>query len=174
MGWAPGLVTTAGSLLNRVHLGWRGEGSGSLKGPRNGEGGPRGWGPSVSHLLRRTVKQEGNENNLQQLSKVGRGCGGERKPPHPRAACQGAGSEPRTGPHVGSDKGDGRLVFSATGWLQEGSFFCRNLSFLGLKGSPNPMPGRGVRRNTIPPPPKRRGQTNEGPRPSRPAANTRP
>ena len=81
VGWAPGLVTTAGSLLNRVHLGWRG-GSGSLKGPRNGEGGPREWGPSVSHLLHRMVEQAGDkENNLQQLSKAGRGRGGEWKPP---------------------------------------------------------------------------------------------
>lgn len=50
VGWAPGLVTAAGSLLNGVHLGW-GWGSGSLKGPRNGEGGPRARGPSVSRLL---------------------------------------------------------------------------------------------------------------------------
>lgn len=172
MGWAPGLVTTAGSLLNRVHLGWRG-GSGSLKGPRNGEGGPREWGPSVSHLLRCTVEQAGDkENNLQQLSKAGRGRGGEWKPS--QAACQGTGSEPRTGPHMGSDKGDGRLVLSAIGWLW-GSSFCRNLSFLGLKGSPNPIPGRGARMNTSRrSPPTREQGPDEWGSPSRPAANTRP
>lgn len=103
MGWAPGLVTTAGSLLKGVHLG-RGGGSGSLKGLRNEEGGSGEQGLPISHLLNCTVEQAGSkENNLQPLNTAGRG---RARREDSCIACQGqrgAGSEPRTGPHVGND-----------------------------------------------------------------------
>lgn len=172
MGWAPGLVTAAGSLLNGVHLGW-GWGSGSLKGPRNGEGGPRARGPSVSRLLNCTVECS-KEDNLQQPSTAGRGHGGERKPPAlPARACQGGevqGLSHRRA-HTRAMAKEWAGLSSQQQGGHRGPSSCRNLSVLPVvHGVPEPDARWGSKKEH----PESRGQTNGGPRPSRPAAGTRP
>lgn len=76
---------------------WGKEGSGSPKGPRNGEGGSGEQGPSISRLLHWMLEQAASKAcNLHQLNIAGRGLAGpeEQSSVCVEAACpgwQGAG-----------------------------------------------------------------------------------
>lgn len=171
MGWAPGLVTAAGSLLNGVHLGW-GWGSGSLKGPRNGEGGPRARGPSVRRLLNYTVGWAGSkESNLRGSAPLAGGVGVRGSLLCYLPGRRGAGSEPQTGPHTRAMAKEWAGLSSQQQGGHRGSSSCRNLSVLPVAhGVPEPDARWGSKNEH----PESRGQTDGGPRPTRPAAGTRP
>lgn len=76
MGWVPGLVTVAGSLLNRVHLG-KGGSQALERGQEVEKAAPESRGPPSAPLSNCAAEQAGGaENNLQELNITGRGHAG--------------------------------------------------------------------------------------------------
>lgn len=133
------------------------------------KGGRREWGPLLAIYYAAQWSRQAKENTCSRpVQKLAGGMGGVEAP----RACHGTGSGAWTA-HTCSDKGDGRLVLSATGWLGWGGPLSRNLSFLGLRVPNLMIPGRGSKKEHLPP--LRAGARRMGGlRPSQPAANTRP
>lgn len=110
---------------------WGKEGSGSLKGPRNGEGGSGEPGPSISRLLNCMLEQAASKAcNLHQLNITGRGLAGREN------SLVGAWKPPA---QAGKVQEWGGRAFQQQQSGQRGPAFCRNLFFPWLPGCPNLM-----------------------------------
>ena len=133
---------------------WGRAGTGSLQGPRSGEGGSRDQGPSISPFIKPyggAGRQHGAPPARAQHYWRGHVGREEQSSVRLRAACQGrrgAGSDAVACPRgMAGLPGSGGGCSLGNGVAKGEPSFCGNLLFPWLRGAPNPTQGGRARRN---------------------------